>query len=131
MQFSITALIEPIRIYQLRYPLYSPSVLCHTSIRGEYTIYKHVTEDDAVFEALSISHDPRSYRVFLIHEDCPGIDHCGIVHFISGLFSRMNIPILYVNTYAYNMVFVAEEHVPNAIHIMKTNPSMIYDEETL
>jgi hypothetical protein len=129
MQFTVTALSEPVRIYQLRYPLYSPAVLCHTSIRGEYTIYKHITSDDKVFEALSISHDPRSYSVFLIHEDCPGIDHCGIVHFISGLFSGMQIPLLYVNTYAYNMVFIAEEHVEKARELMRTHPRMIYETE--
>ena len=130
MQFTVTALKNnPIRIYQLRYPIYSPSVLCHTSIRGEYTIYKHMTSDDTVFEALSIRHDPRSYHVFLIQEDCPGIDHCGIVHFLSGLFTKVNIPILYVNTYAYNMVFIAEEHVEVVTRIMQSHPNMIYEEE--
>ena len=127
--FSVKALSSPVRLFQLRYPIYSPTVLCQTNIHGEYTIYKHIGEDDSVFEALSIQHDPRIYYVFMLYEDCPGIDQCGIVHYLSGLFSRASIPILYVNTYAYNLVFISDEYHQKAKEIMKSTKELIYEEE--
>lgn len=127
LPFSVKALDTPVRLYQLRYPIYSPHVLCQTNIQGEYTIYKHVGNDDEIFEALSIQHDPRVYHVFLLYEDSPGIDHCGIVHYLSGLFSRESIPILYVNTYAYNLVFISDEYTKKAIEIMKNTTELLYE----
>ena len=125
--FSVTTMNAPIRLYQLRYPIYSPSVLCSTSMEGEYTVYKYVNEDDAVFESLSTQFDPRLYHGFSIHEDCPGINHIGIVHFISGLFAEENIPIMYVNTYASNLIFVCEEYRERAISIMTSHPHILLD----
>lgn len=127
MQFSVTTIETPVRLYQLRYPIYSSSVLCSTYIAGEYTVYKYVTEDDPMFETMAIQFDPRVYHVFSIHEDCPGIDHIGIVHFISGLFSKHNIPILYVNTYASNLIFISDPYVHDAIDIMTHNPHILLD----
>ena len=127
MPFTVSALPNQIRIYKLSYPLYCPNVLCQTSIHGEYTIFKQTDKDDIMFEALSIASDPRLYHVFSIHEDCPGIDHCGIVHYLSGLFSQSSIPLLYVNTYSYNLIFIAEEFVEKAVEIMKNNPKLIYE----
>jgi hypothetical protein len=127
MPFTVTALCTPIRIYKLNYPLYCPNVLCQTSIHNEYTIYKYSDKDDIVFESLSSSFDPRLYNAFSIHEDCPGIDHCGIVHYLSGLFSKANIPLLYVNTYSYNLIFISEECTEKAISIMKNNPNLVYE----
>ena len=130
MPFSVQALPDPIRIYSLPYPIYSPSVLCQTYVMGECTVFKKIDKDDDVFSSLSKTYDPRLYRVFSLHEDCPGIDHVGIVHLLSGLFSRANIPILYVTTYSYNLIFVSEESVDKAITIMKYHPQMIYSDES-
>jgi len=49
-----------------------------------------------------------------IHEDSPGIDHIGIISTISAEFSKNNIPILYINTYSYNLVIVAAEWLEKA-----------------
>lgn len=126
-RFSVTTMNSSVRLYQLKYPMYSPSILCSTCIDGEYTVYKYVDEDDVIFESLSVQYDRRIYRVFSIHEDCPGIDHIGIVHFISGLFSEKHIPILYVNTYASNLIFVCDTYVETALDIMKKSPRILLD----
>lgn len=129
MIFSVTSLPDIIRIYQLRYPLYSPSLLCCTNLNNEYTVYKYVGKDDSIFESLSIQYDPRNYHVYSIHEDCPGISHIGIVHYLSGLFSKENIPILYVNTYGSNLVFISEEYNEIATLLMKAQPNILFKEE--
>ena len=90
-------------------------------------MYKWEGEDDSLFETASIQFDPRRYHVVSIHEDCPGLDHIGIVYFLSGLFSKASIPILYVNTYAGNLIFIAEEHYKNALAIMKDCGSILWE----
>lgn len=125
--FSVTSLHNPIRLYQLKYSIYSPNVLCSTYINNEYTVYKHIGEDDVIFESLSVQFDPRIYHVFSIHEDCPGINHVGIVYFLSGLFTKVNIPILYVNTYSSNLIFISDEYKEKAIQIMSENPRILLD----
>jgi hypothetical protein len=126
-RFSVTALDDKVRLYQLRYPIYSPNILCSTSIDGEYTVYKYIGEDDTIFEALSVQFDPRVYHAFSVHEDCPGISHIGIVHFLSGLFSGANIPILYVNTYASNLIFFSEDYKERVVSVMKSHPRILFD----
>ena len=125
--FSVTPLDTPIRLYHLRYPIYSSTILCSTSINGEYTIYKYIGEDDHVFESISIQFDPRVYYGFSVHEDCPGITHIGIVHFLSGLFKDAEIPIMYVNTYASNLIFFTEDYKEKVVSVMKTHPSILFD----
>ena len=126
MIFSITCLPDLVRIYQLRYPIYSPGVLCTSFLEDECTVYKFINKDDELFESLSVQFDPRKYYVYSIHEDCPGISHIGIVHYLSGLFSKKDIPILYVNTYASNLVFVSEEYHNIALEIIKEHPNIIF-----
>ncbi len=125
-RFSVTPLETPIRLYQLRYMFYSPDILCSTSINGEYTIYKYVGKDDAIFESLSVQYDPRVYYGFSVHEDLPGISHVGIVHFLSGLFTDAEIPILYVNTYASNLIFFSEEFKEKVESVMKSHPRILF-----
>ena len=129
MPFSVHALADPVRIYSLPYPIYSPSVLCQTYVMNECTIFKRVAEDDAMFRTMALAHDPRLYHVFSVYEDCPGIDHVGIVHFLSGMFSIHSIPILYVNTYSYNLIFISEEYLDTALELFKKNPRLIFTQE--
>ena len=129
MPFSVHALADPIRVYSLPYPIYSPSVLCQTYVMNECTIFKRVAEDDEMFRTMALKYDPRLYHVFSVYEDCPGIDHVGIVHFLSGMFSSHQIPILYVNTYSYNLIFISEEYLDTAVALFKTNPRLIFTQE--
>lgn len=126
-QFTVIRLTEKVRLYQLRYPIHSPNILCSTSIHNEYTVYKREGEDDHVFELLSVQFDARWYHVFSVQEDCPGIDHIGIIHFLSGLFTEASIPILYVNTYSSNLIFIGEEHLQKALDIMSEHPRIILE----
>ena len=127
MSFSVSSLPDTIRLYQLQYPIYSPRMLCSTMVGNEYTIYKYTGEDDILFESLSIQFDPRIYHVFSLHEDCPGISHVGIIHFISGLFTKANIPILYITTYSLNLVLVSGEYKENAMEIMRNHPRILFE----
>jgi hypothetical protein len=90
-------------------------------------VYKREGEDDYVFELLSVQFDARWYHLFSVQEDCPGIDHIGIIHFLSGLFTEASIPILYVNTYSSNLIFINEEHVQKAVDIMSKHPRIILE----
>jgi hypothetical protein len=96
--------------------------MCQTSIRlpdPEITVYKYRGNDDTLFEQNSIVFDPREYTAINIHEDIPGIDHIGIVNYISGCFMKEGIPLLYINTYAYNLILVSEDYVDSAQKILE------------
>jgi len=96
--------------------------MCQTNIKSpdpEITVYKYISEDDDLFKTQSIIYDPREYTVFNLHEDIPGIDHVGIVNYISGLFMKEDIPLLYINTYGYNLILIADEYLENAKKILQ------------
>ena len=127
MLFSVTYYDKKVKLYKSRYPIYSPHILSYSNIDNEITIYKYIADDDELFELASISKDHQIYHLFNIHEDSPGIDHIGIVNYISGLFTKQNIPILYINTYSYNLILVQESFIEKALLILQNNKSIIFN----
>ena len=130
-RFSITILPSRVRLYQCTRDIlqglegfYHPlrDVLCQTHLSDEITFYLFIKGDNAatheVFHKRCIS-DGRVYHVIDIHEDVPGIDHVGIIHQISKRFVERQIPILYVNTYGHNLVFLSEEHMTCAMEVLR------------
>lgn len=123
MNLSLT-ILPKVKIYKLSHPIHSCNIMCQIMIKcpePEITVYKYIAEDDTLFTEQSIISDPREYTVFNLHEDIPGIDHVGIVHYISGLFLKANIPLLYINTYGYNLILIADEYVEHAKQILKVD----------
>lgn len=132
MKFSITCLPQQIRLYKatrennhanhyFHYFEMMKDILCQTFLDDEITLYVWITPENGAYHAALqtiCTCDPRIYHVIDIHEDLPGIDHIGIIHRISGRFTEKSIPILYVNTYGHNLVFVAEEHMTSAMEIL-------------
>lgn len=129
-RFSITILPSRVRLYQCTRDIllgldgfYHPlrDVLCQTHLSDEITFYLLIRGDNAatheVFHKRCIS-DRRVYHVIDIHEDVPGIDHIGIIYQISKRFVEHQIPILYVNTYGHNLVFLSEEHMSSAMEVL-------------
>ena len=55
------------------------------------------------------------FYMFSIFEDDCGINHVGIVNYISNIFMRNQISILYINTFNQNIILVAEKDLDNAI----------------
>lgn len=99
-------------------------VMMKTSVEEEITLFIYYDDEDAknkfvhmILEQYMKS-DPRIYHIINIHEDIPGIDHIGIISTISRLFSKREIPILYVNTYSYNLVLVSEECKIRALEVL-------------
>lgn len=127
-RFSVSILPCSVRLYtcsphvfrQILLPFscldWGQDVLTLTVLEGEVTFYVYDRPDEGKNqEAHTVlrrftTADPRRYLVYDLHEDIPGIDHVGIIHHISGLFLERNIPILYVNTFGHNLVFVSDEH---------------------
>lgn len=54
------------------------------------------------------------YMLNIFEDDC-GINHIGIIHFISNLFMKYKISILYINTFNQNIIFISENDIDNAI----------------
>ena len=65
--------------------------------------------------------DKTKYKVIQIHECSSGISHIGIVHKISCILSKRDIPILYINTYNNNFVLVKEDNLVKVIELLKEN----------
>jgi ACT domain len=128
-RFSVTFLSERARLYTINKDIYyhflskmdlvlKNTILCQTVLGDEYTYYIYDRPNDIsnslnhdFFKKMCVNEDPRSYIIINIHEDCPGIDHVGIIHHISGYFLKKQIPILYINTYGHNLVLVSEEYL--------------------
>lgn len=128
-RFSVSALPHRVRLYtcapvvfqQVVLPFscidWSADILALTVIDGEVTFYLYDKPGNAINQEVHTvfrrftTADPRRYAVYDLHEDVPGIDHVGIIHHISALFLEREIPILYVNTFGHNLVFVSEEYL--------------------
>ena len=95
-------------------------LLCQTVMYNEVTFYVWL-RGGALHHVLQqqCQTDGRTYSVWDIHEDVPGIDHVGIISRISERFAQRGLPILYVNTYGHNVVFVSEEHRADAIEVLQ------------
>lgn len=126
-RFSVSVLPHRVRLYTCSPAVFQEillpfsclnwsDVLTLTVLEGEVTFYLLDRPGDPSNQEVHTvlrrfaTADPRRYDVFDLHEDVPGIDHVGIIHRISGIFLEMGIPILYVNTFGHNLVFVAEEN---------------------
>jgi hypothetical protein len=127
--FSTTLLPRKVRIYKFtreeyerHYRLFIKSeanIMCQTFLEDEITLYKYSGDDDDSFTDICNVYDRRDYHIVNIHEDIPGIDHIGIVHHISGIFYKNSIPLLYINTYAHNLILISEEFIDKAMDVLK------------
>lgn len=127
-RFSITILDKKVKIfkftreqYDVNYKLFSrcDDVMCQTFLEDEITIYKYTTDHDEKFMAICDAFDVRNYNIINIHEDLPGIDHIGIVNYISKIFLDAKIPLLYINTYSYNLILICEDFLDTAIKVLE------------
>lgn len=55
------------------------------------------------------------FIVFSIYECENGINNFGIVSNISSIFSKYNLPIIYINTFNENLIFINENDYEKAI----------------
>jgi hypothetical protein len=94
--------------------------MSQTILDDEITVFKYISEDDELFEKNSLIFDPRLYNIINIHEDMPGIDHVGIVHYITRLFLKEEIPLLYVNTFSYNLILISDDYIEQAKKILNS-----------
>lgn len=68
-----------------------------------------------IYKNINCTFDQNIYNVIQIHVNKSGIDHIGTISEISTLFTDINIPILYFNTYKYNFILVKEKDYKIAI----------------
>jgi hypothetical protein len=135
-RFTTTLSERRVKVYQFTQEQYinhyrdfvrTENIMCQTFLDSEVTLYKYVGEDDDRFlEICSIS-DPREYHILNIHEDLPGIDHIGIVSCISSLFSMNHIPLMYINTFSYNLILISEEYIEKALEVIKEISNLDYE----
>lgn len=138
-RFSVSILPRKVKIYKcskstydfIKTVLNDDDVMCKTSIEDEVTLIVYISERAIVNRNMDphafihtileerTTYDPRVYQIINIHEDIPGIDHIGIIANISRLFSEKGIPILYINTYSYNLILVSSEWKNNAFKVLK------------
>lgn len=127
--FSSTILKKKIKIYRFTYDQYyshfrqfimsADDIMTQTFLEDEVTLFKYVGRDDDVFKSISDVYDPREYTVINIHEDVPGIDHIGIVHHITRYFYQYEIPLLYINTFSYNLILISDEYIEKVMNILR------------
>lgn len=137
-KFSITPLDKKVILYKCsendyaiikRLDLPSDMFMCISNIQNEVSLFCYLSNTpDSSSDSNEFSHnilkrlcisDHRKYSIFNIHEDLPGIDHIGIISHISSLFTKNQIPILYINTFSYNLILVSEEYHEKALPILE------------
>lgn len=129
-KFSVTILPRNVMIYKCDFDVYRTIILpfnicsmedimCQTFLEDEVTIYLYSDKLDSTLSKFC-KFDTRVYHIINIHEDIPGIDHIGIIAMISKIFSEKGIPILYINTYSYNLVLVSSEWMEVACEALKS-----------
>lgn len=136
-RFSVSLLPDRVRIYTcsrhdylnmiVHFRLYdlNTDILSQTLLEDEISFFMYYRPEDPentarhLIFSRSCTSDPRTYSIMDIHEDLPGIDHVGIIHYLSGLFYEKQIPILYINTYGHNIILINEENVSNAMTILE------------
>ena len=99
------------------------SILSLSFVENEVSFFSYKNNflnDNLSFLTRICTYDPREYTAINIHEDLPGIDHIGIISTISKVFTEHNIPILYLNTYSYNLILVADDWREKALTILET-----------
>ena len=122
-KFSLAFFNRKVKIYKMSHSIKSQNIMTETSIDDEITVYKYIAEDDLLFQTHAISCDTQSYNIINIYEDNPGINHIGIVHYISGIFCKNKIPLLYINTFSYNLILISDEYFENAKKVLLNDPN--------
>jgi hypothetical protein len=123
--FSIDFLDQKVKIYKMKFSIKSVNIMSEIWIKDEITVYKYVGKDDDLFEKHAISTDHQEYNIINIYEDCPGITHVGIVYYISRLFYKSDIPLLYINTFSFNLILVSDEYIEKAKEILRNDPCFL------
>jgi hypothetical protein len=62
-----------------------------------------------------INRENNTYNIFSIYTYDSQINNCGIVHNISNIFTKYNIPIIYINTFFENLILVNENDFDKAL----------------
>lgn len=130
-KFSITPIDKKVILYKCSNDDYSiikrldlpvDMFMCISNIQDEVSLFCYHDEtyefSHKILKRLCMS-DHRKYLIYNIHEDLPGIDHIGIISYISSLFTRNEIPILYINTFSYNLILVSDEYHEKALSILE------------
>lgn len=121
--FSLAFLDRKVKLYKMSHSIKSTNIMTETLLDDEITVYKYIAEDDLLFQQHAISFDTQPYNIINIYEDIPGINHIGIVHYISGLFYKNKIPLLYINTFSYNLILISDEYFEKTKEILMNNSS--------
>lgn len=80
-----------------------------------------IIDDRIDMSAININEKIKnSYRVIKIHENRSGVNHVGVVTEISSLFTDINIPIMYLNTYSYNFILVKKKDHSKAMKAIQS-----------
>jgi hypothetical protein len=111
---------------QIYYDLISS--LFHSQSNNKFVSFTQTNDEislfidkDSITENLrnqKLNIDDDIYKVIEIHEFETGINHIGIVNKISSVFSKNNIPILYVNSFNKNFILVKKEDYDKVVEIV-------------
>lgn len=75
--------------------------------------------EDKLVEIDDYTTDYKIYNVIQFYEGTSGMTHTGIVQYISKIFSRENIAIIYINSYNNNFILVPTSEFKRAKTLLK------------
>lgn len=90
------------------------------SIITDKSIFDEVVINDTMelyYDFISMT---KTYRIMQFYEGVSGISHTGIVERISKMFNKVNVPIIYINTYNNNFILVDKNDLEKCKHIIET-----------
>lgn len=85
-----------------------------TKEQSNNSISLFIQECDELKELDNTNKENNIYNIFSIYTYDNQINNCGIVHNISNIFTKYNIPIIYINTFFENLILVNENDFEKA-----------------
>ena len=91
------------------------------SIITDKSVFDKVIKDgnmELYYDYISMT---KIYKIMQFYEGVSGISHTGIVEKISKMFNKVNVPIIYINTYNNNFILIDKNDLEKCKHIIETS----------
>ena len=125
-------IVKIISLNKLKYKRYLSEILELTIMSDKfYTITNSDSEFSLIcnkelfeerkdnFDNYDIQIDSNEYNIYQFHEGGTGLEHTGIVERLSKIFSKDNIPIIYINSFNNNFILIDCKYRKKVINTLK------------
>lgn len=89
------------------------------SLVTDTDVYTKLKKNGKIAEIDDFTTDNKIYKVVQFYEGTSGMSHTGVVQYLSKLFSKEKIAIIYINTFNNNFILIPTTEFKRANNILK------------